>query len=230
MTSFKNARGKARIKTVVFCPTQMELMAISPVIKEMGIRGFVCGVGPVTTAYNITRFLEKESVSFVVLAGIGGSYLQKHLYSERIFVAQSEVLADFGRCGPDRIEGLDIEGEYICKHFFLIQQKEDLARAISGSQVLKLAPMATVSCSSGSIRRANMLARQFGVEIENMEGAAAALICSQYGVRLIELRTVSNLAGDINKLNWNIKGALELLREGIKQVSLILNLKGGKVV
>jgi len=227
MAEIKWKRCKLQDKAAIFCPTEMELKALSPAIRDTGLRGFVCGVGPVSTAYYITRFLENETVPFIILAGIGGSYLEKHLLSEKVFVAESEILADLGRCAGDKIEMFDVEGEEIHKSFFLIHHEEDLAKAISGCQVLRLAPMATVSCSSGSIERANMIAGQFGVEIENMEGAAAALVCSQYGVRLLELRTVSNFAGDSNKLNWNIKGALELLIEGVKQLSRILNLKGG---
>ncbi len=227
MAETKWKRCKPQDKAAIFCPTKMELGALSPAIRDTGLRGFVCGVGPVSTACNITRFLENERVHFIILAGIAGTYLEKHLLSEKVFVAESEILADFGRCAGDKIEMFDIEGEEIHQSFFLVHQKEDLAKAIARCQVLRLAPMATVSCSSGSVDRANMIAGQFGVEIENMEGAAAALVCSQYGVRLLELRTVSNLAGDPNRSNWNIKGALELLMEGVRQVPHILNFTGG---
>ena len=67
-----------------------------------------------------------------------------------------------------------------------------------------------------------MISAYFGVDIENMEGAAVALVCKNYGVRFMELRSVSNLSGDTNKANWDIKGALKLLVKGFGELVELL--------
>jgi len=52
-----------------------------------------------------------------------------------------------------------------------------------------------------------LLARQHQALCENMEGAAVARVCQQFGLPLLELRCISNLVEDRNLQNWQLKQA-----------------------
>ena len=209
---------------VLFSPTMLELKAIAPVATKAGIQALTCGFGPAETAFSVTRFLENNNVSFIILAGIGGAYSEECLKAQKAFVAISEVFADLGRCGFGSIEPIDLKDEKIQQNFSLLDGQDELLRAFSQSPYLATVPMATVSCVSASIKRAQTIRELFDVTIENMEGAAAALVANAYNVQLIEIRSVSNLAGESDKSKWNVQEALALLCQGLREVISILGL------
>ena len=199
---------------VLICPTAFEMEPLRPLARKAGMDLLVCGVGPAQAAYATTRYLEKNRTPLIILAGIGGAYLEPLIASRKAFIAKSEVFADLGRCTGDGFEPIEIGGRHLKTSYTLVEEEESLVEMVKESSYLGLSSMATVSCVSGSRERAAMISAFFGVDIENMEGAAVALVCKNYGVRLMELRSVSNLSGDTNKANWDIKGALHLLVKG----------------
>ncbi len=203
----------------------MELEPLRPKAEKAGIPWHICGVGPASTAHSVTRFLENHAVSYIILAGIAGSYKPEILDMEAAFVAKSEVFADLGRCDQQAFEPISLADEEMQTHFQLVQEGDRVHNFVSSSKHLLFASMATVSCSSGSFERAKMIEGVSGAELENMEGAAAALSCAAYGVRLIELRAVSNLAGEKDKSKWNIHRALDHLAKGVGEVLSYLRLE-----
>ncbi len=192
-------------------PTYREMASFTTLIDGARTMAIVCGVGPASAACALTRFLERNPVRAVLLCGIGGTYPRSDLGIGDVALAGSEVLADLGRCTESGIIPLDIAGETPRIRFFL----EDTARRILGSVPpgITIAPMATVSCTSGTMERAELIARHTGAWVENMEGAAAALVCTEYGVPLIELRGISNVAGNPDRSGWRIDKALDSTAE-----------------
>jgi futalosine hydrolase len=77
---------------------------------------------------------------------------------------------------------------------------------------------ATVSVCSGTDSSAASLARRTGAQIETMEGAAVALVCAQQGLPMIQLRCVSNLAGDRERGGWDIPHAVSGIGSGVAQL------------
>ena len=213
---------------VLVCPTAFEMELLRAIARETGMDLLVCGVGPVQAAYATTRYLEKNPLDLVILAGIGGAYREPLLDSGKAFVAKSEVFADLGRCSGDGFEPIEMGEISLEISYNLVKEGDGLFEMVKKSSRLGLASMATVSCASGSRERGAMISSFFGVDIENMEGAAVSLVCKNYRVRFIELRSISNLAGDTNKANWDIKGALEILCEGFKELVDLLELPGKK--
>ncbi len=126
-------------------------------------------------------------------------------------VAVSEVQADLGRCCGDRMEPIVIGKKEVGLSFELM---EDIARA---EEVLRLkieapgAPMATVSCASGNADRALMLAQASGAWVENMEGAAACAAARRVGAAFLEIRGISNWAGEGDISTWRLEPAAERL-------------------
>lgn len=73
----------------------------------------------------------------------------------------------------------------------------------------------TVSCGSGTDRRATDIAARTDGICENMEGAAVAQICLLHKVPLIELRGISNLTGDRNPKAWDLPKANDIAQQAV---------------
>ena len=67
----------------------------------------------------------------------------------------------------------------------------------------------TVSSCTGTRKRALELQKRFGAICENMEGAAAAHICTLYDTPLLEIRGISNIVEDRDRSAWDIVLASE---------------------
>ncbi len=71
--------------------------------------------------------------------------------------------------------------------------------------------------SSNTVNRSHF--RGAKSDIENMEGAVAAAICSNFGVKFSEIRSISNLVGDPFE-KWSVESAIKALT---LQISIIYN-------
>lgn len=197
-------------------PTSYEMSAFTSFIDEKRTLGLVCGIGPAATAFALTRFLERNPLRAVLLCGIGGRYPRSSLGIGDVALAESEIFADLGRCAKSGIEPLNLSDETPRIHFPL----KEVALQVLGTvpSDISFVPMATVSCASGTTERADLIARNTGAWAEDMEGAAAALVCTEYGVPLIELRAISNVAGDPDRSNWRIDEALARAAEAARWI------------
>jgi len=77
----------------------------------------------------------------------------------------------------------------------------------------KKARSLTVSTVTGDFKKAQTLRRLFNVDLENMEGFSLAWVCIKEDIPFLQIRVISNLVGDIERNTWNLKGALEVLKE-----------------
>ena len=82
---------------------------------------------------------------------------------------------------------------------------------------------ATVSASSGYDPIFKKLYHNQDLQIENMEGAAFALVNKIYGINGHQIRSVSNFVGPRDTSNWDIDKALSTLR---LEISKFLDLCG----
>ncbi len=174
----------------------------------------VTGIGPVETAVRLTAFLAKTSLPLhgVVNFGVAGAYIlddQSGADLLDICLAEREVLADFGICYGDEIEPLRGEALEVLDTFDLDPDLLHQAQSLltSASIPHQRGVFATVHGVSGTRRRGEMLARQHQALCENMEGAAAARACRQFGLPLLELRCISNLVEDRHLQNWHLHKA-----------------------
>jgi futalosine hydrolase len=76
----------------------------------------------------------------------------------------------------------------------------------------------TVSSITASRGQARTIFDQFSCAMENMEGAAALHVAALYGVPIIEIRAVSNFAGDRDKGRWDFPLACERVGQICKVV------------
>ena len=208
---------------IFISPTELELKPLYNTLKKFHIPHYVCGIGLVSSAFFLTRLLASTNYRLVILAGIGGIYKKFESDFDKLFLAQSEILADFARCSEDEIESIKIPDLEIEQYFSL---KHHLTKYLSRlSDDFMPVDMATVSCASASFKRASIVQKRYDVVIENMEGASVAYVCKKFQVGLIELRSVSNIAGERNKALWQIDNALKRLTKGVEL--LLTSLENG---
>ncbi len=215
--------SKERVDTMILAiaATQLEMDPFVEVIK--GAKNqcvtLVGGVGPVETALRLTQFLAKQhhTVDLVVSFGIGGAYINgENEYPGLldICLAESEIAGDFGICMDNSMQyfekplsgGVEYRVSqqwlYTCGQI-LIQEQIDF---YSGTFI-------TVNSVSGTKKRGDMLQRRWNGLCENMEGAAVARVCREFGLPFVELRSISNLVEDRNPASWKLREACVIAAE-----------------
>lgn len=205
-----------RVLLLIPTRTEMQGMGLSSQDLGHGVEIAVCGFGPVSTAIFLTQRLLQNSYDMVLLMGLAGAYAGMSVEVEDLCVAASEVYADLGRCKKNGIEPIDTAPDVMPLSFDLQGSWNAPLVGCIDDVVMetgaKMVSMATVCCVSCDQERATSIAMRWGVSVENMEGAAAAQVCAGFGVPLLEVRAVSNWAGDCDKSTWCIQPALARLR------------------
>ena len=59
---------------------------------------------------------------------------------------------------------------------------------------------------------------KFGADIESMEGAAFHYVCLQEKIKFLQLRSISNIAGERDKTKWTMKEAIVNLNIELKKL------------
>ena len=208
--------------------TQIE---IQPFLDELSgdtssCMTLVTGVGPVETAFRLTRFLctSRNKIEAVVNFGIGGAYLQPGYIKQPelldICLAEKEVFGDFGICLEDAVTSFD---RSFCGEIdFLLD--EELRRKcqlllVGLGLVCHTGVFITVNSITGTLRRGEMLRARWQGLCENMEGAAIARICREFSLPCLELRAVSNFVEDREPANWRLQ---EACRKAASTAALII--------
>ncbi|RUM43207.1 MAG: futalosine hydrolase [Desulfocapsa sp.] len=180
-------------------------------------RQLVTGVALVETTLALTSLLQAEVGSFdaVVNFGVAGAYPENGADPAAelldICLAEQEVLGDLGICVRDGFERfrsppLVVCGEFVMDHALV--RAADLALEHEGTRA-KRGIFVTVNCASGTRKRGRQLAGEFQGLCENMEGAAVARVCQQFGVPMLEVRCISNLVEDRNPGHWKLQQAVD---------------------
>lgn len=195
--------------------TDFEMTPFLAACPVEGVLFLVTGIGPVETAVRLAARLHgsAETIRGVINFGVAGAYVQPAPKSTPqlldICLAEREVLGDLGICLGDRIE--PVAGRELRPPDTFTMDPGLLAaagRALAAGMVPYCSgTFVTVSCASGTARRGEMLARQHHGLCENMEGAAVARVCRDFGLPCLELRCISNLVEDRDPGRWQLQQA-----------------------
>ncbi len=207
---------------LIAAPTSLELKSLESCLHELGLTNtLVTGVGPGAAAHRLTMDLSQgERPAVVVLAGIGGVYPESGLKVGNVCIASSEIYGDLGRCTGTGVGSIILSGdEDIATWFDLIPAWQGIITAEELENAgVRSAAMATVSCASASMERADVIASHTGALVENMEGAAVAQSCLSFDIPLLEIRAISNVAGEPDRGKWDIRGAMENLEKAVRKI------------
>lgn len=181
------------LMTVVCVATDAEWQARDGDVVEV----LRTGIGPVRAAHALTRLLSRQTVEEIIVCGIGGAYPGSGLEVGDVVCATTECFADVGADAPggflDFSDGpmpLDLR-DFPCDS----------------------AAFATVSTCTGTDERARELAERTGAKVESMEGAALVWVARKFGVRIGQVRGISNLVGNRDKESWDIEAAARAAQE-----------------
>ncbi len=183
-----------------------------------------CGVGKVNAAHSTTLVLENYDVDFLILFGIAGAYSGS---IGDVAVAESENYGEEGVLTKDGWKPMEFTGFPLLKnekeYYNTFPMDADLVRfALSVSKGMGFnvnsGNFVTVSQCSGTREIGEVLKNRHNGICENMEGAAAAHICTLYGVQMVEIRGISNLIEDRDMEKWNIPLAVSHCNKVVSEI------------
>ena len=196
----------------------MRLLIITAVDREARAIGAVQGatvlaggVGRTNAAAATTHaILRAGPFDAVINAGLAGALPGSGLSIGDVIVASGCVYAEEGLITPQGFADIasiglslgDFEGN-------AVPVDETLLEILSAS--FRIGPVATVATCSGTDEAASMIARRTEALAEAMEGAAVVHAARRLQTPAIELRAISNTAGDRSSQQWDFTAGLESL-------------------
>ena len=175
----------------------------------------VSGIGPVLTTFHLTKMLASHDIDFVLNMGIAGSFVNSLKPGEVVSVRE-EVFADIGVEDEGSVKTLFeaglIDGNvFPFRNGMLSRKKDHLLNEVLTE--LRLVKGITVNVASGSKTSAMRLFSKYQPEVESMEGAAVFYTCLMENVDFAEIRAISNIVGERNKLEWRVSEAITMLAD-----------------
>lgn len=172
----------------------------------------ITGIGPIAMAVNLMAYLNKHKADMLINAGICGSY-SPHLTIGSLIQVKNDIFIDLcfsNNSNPAINQGTWVDQSPACSRMLSSNSIPD-SMAIPVNAV-------TVCRSSSSLKEASERAVLFNAQVESMEGAAFFYAAQVTQVPFIQLRAISNMAGDSDLKNWNIKLASESLSQLLMQL------------
>ena len=161
------------------------MLVIAATERELeGVRGLVCGVGPVDAAAATARALAERRPAAVLHVGLAGA----RSFAEPALVVGSEAVY------------CDTEHPLIVRRARPDELLLERARsALPGARVCAIGTSARVGGTTGC-------------DVEAMEGFAVLRACELAGVPAVEVRAVANDVAEPDRARWRFDDALALLR------------------
>ena len=195
------------------------------------------GIGKANAAAAATLLAQHHPQALLVL-GCGGALPGSQLQVGDLALASSEIFGDEGVLTLQGFQDLE------AMHLPLLassspplyntcpvdpgwqQRAEELLTPFAAAAGITLVsgPFVTVSTCSGTTAGGELLARRSGGICENMEGAAAALVCARHNIPFCELRGISNLVEDRNLAGWDLAAAAQIAQQAL--ITLLCNEPG----
>ena len=179
------------------------------------------GIGQVNMAMQLTRLLCQYSPMAVLLCGCGGSYPENGLQIGDLVLANKEIFGDMGVVTTEKFIPLEQLGLPQDPQLAPVAQQALFLNSDLLTWAQKLLPDAacgsfvTVNCCSGHPNLSDELKQRTDAICENMEGAAAAQVCAEFNILLLELRGISNPTGTRDPQQWDIARGAKAAQLGI---------------
>ena len=195
------------MSVLIISATEMEILPFLNQYPEAEV--MVTGVGAPIAIYSLAKKLFSRSYDLVIQAGIAGTFDDNLAIGETLIVGKDKF-ADIGMTEKGKFisvfeSGLAEGNEFPFNDEWLTNNAD-----LNHYNTLKKVKGITLNNVSDKLLPLNISLEN---TIETMEGAALHYVCLKEKVSFLQLRSISNKAGDRNKQNWNIKLAIENLNE-----------------
>lgn len=169
------------------------------------------GVGPVNAAHAVTLFLAQTGAHEIVVCGVGGAYPASGLRIGDVVCAETECYGDLGAMSPSGFLDMKALG------FPIVEGSTPLFNELPMHvfPVQRRVPFVTVTTCSGTDTAAQLIQERTGGAVESMEGAAVAHVAHLHGVRVGEVRGISNLVTDRDTRAWRLQEAANAAQEAV---------------
>ncbi len=203
---------------LITAATEPEMRAFTAAFTESDqVQTLITGVGPVETAVRLSSYLaaNQDTISAVINLGVAGAYsgavCEDCAELLDICLAEREILGELGIAFDERLERFSPASLPLTDTFVLDASLLDLARRAMSHQKIKFksGTFITVSAVSGTAKRGAMIAGSDQGLCENMEGAAVARACKEFGIPCLEIRCISNLVEDRDRGRWKLQQACQ---------------------
>ncbi len=147
----------------------------------------------------------------MVSCGVGGAYPGSGLEPGDVVSAESETYGDLGADSPNGFLDMQALG------FPVIAGDPPLFNRLPLDlfPTARRAPFVTCSTCTGRDEHAAGLVRRTGGAVESMEGAAIVHVARLMGVKVGEVRGISNACGDRDRTRWKLRESAAAARAAV---------------
>jgi futalosine hydrolase len=184
----------------------------------------LAGVGPISAGIQTTKALASDTYDLVINMGIAGGFADKAEVGSLV-IANEIVSADLGAESPEGFITLDELGFGASTR---VETDGDLAEilleSIKATNIsVQAGNILTLSTVTGTTETTSILQhREPGALAEAMEGYGVAMAAKEFGLPVLEIRSISNPIGPRDRSAWRIKDALVTLESVSKVIAEVL--------
>jgi futalosine hydrolase len=184
----------------------------------------LAGVGPISAGIQTAKALTADEYDLVINMGIAGGFTDKAEVGSLV-IANEIVSADLGAESPEGFITLDelgfgastrVKTDSDLVQILLEVMKEENIPVQAGN-------ILTLSTVTGTAETTSKLQqREPGALAEAMEGYGVAMAAKEFGLPVLEIRSISNPIGPRDRSAWRIKDALFTLESASKVIAEVL--------
>lgn len=167
------------------------------------LRVIETGVGPVNAAHAATLAIVEEKPDAIVVCGVAGAYPSSGLQVGDVVCAAVEIYGDLGAQSPSGFLDMQALGFPVVSAPTLLFN--ELAMQVFPTE--RSARFVTVSTCTGTEATAREIESRTRGAVENMEGAAVAHVAHIHGIRVGEVRGISNTVTNRDTKTWRLHDA-----------------------
>ena len=191
---------------------------LGPWSRRPDVDALVTGVGPVEAAAAVSGALARRRYALVVNAGIAGAFEGAARIGDGVVVADEtfELGLEDGR--PIALP----DGERVVG---TVRSDPALVQRLTarGFAAVRGVTVARVTASEATAQRLS----ECGAQVESMEGFAVLRACERAGVAAIELRGISNRAGERERAGWDFAAGIAGLSRVVEAFFAVVDAANG---
>jgi len=199
-------------------PTTEVLEKAAFSLDDYDVEVLITGVGLLTSTYLLADTIFRNRPDFIVQAGIAGSFDHSLPLATPVLISE-EVIGDMGVTEDGDFN--DVFDMRLADPSAFPYTSKCLVNPASNQwqkYELPIVRGVTINMITTGNDRIELLKKKYKPVTESMEGAALHFVCLEENIPFLQLRAISNFAGERDKNNWKIKEAIEALNKSLLQI------------
>jgi futalosine hydrolase len=169
------------------------------------------GIGLTSATYAIIKQIRLKKPDLIIQAGLAGSF-DKNIPLGSVVVVKQDVIADLSVVENKQLVSMfDLklipDSAAPFQKGWLVNPHTELIR-LTGLKPVKSASVNHITTSKTMMK---LYEEKFKPAIESMEGAALHYVCLMENIPFLQIRSISNYAGERNKAKWNFNDSIQNL-------------------